>query len=150
MNSGLNAKTANSDEWTTPDKFFDQLDAEFGFTIDVAATKENAKVGRYFTQEEDGLKQNWGGHRVWCNPPYSGIVDWVNKAHDEAKDALIVMLLPVRTDTDWFHSLLNAGVEIRWLRKRVKFEFEGKVAGSPRFASLLAIWRPFGGGWSAT
>ena len=53
--------TAKSVEWETPQALFDELDREFGFTLDVCATKENAKCEKYFTKEQDGLSQNWGG-----------------------------------------------------------------------------------------
>ncbi len=54
--------------WETPQAFFDALDAEFGFTLDVCALPENAKCERYFTPEADGLKQEWRGV-CWMNPP---------------------------------------------------------------------------------
>lgn len=50
-----------TDLWETPQEFFDELDKEFHFTVDVCATPENAKCARYFTQEQDGLRQKWGG-----------------------------------------------------------------------------------------
>ena len=63
--------------WATPWDFFNKLDAEFGFTLDVCALHENAKCSRYFTPEEDGLKQDWRGV-CWMNPPYGReIGKWV-------------------------------------------------------------------------
>jgi DNA N-6-adenine-methyltransferase (Dam)/AT hook motif len=61
-----------SDVWSTPQDFFDHLDAEFHFTLDVCATAENAKCPRYFSPEQDGLAQDWGTAIVWMNCPYSG------------------------------------------------------------------------------
>ena len=53
--------TSNSDEWATPQALFDELNNEFNFNLDVCATEENHKCETYFTKEEDGLSQNWGG-----------------------------------------------------------------------------------------
>lgn len=91
----------NSDEWSTPDDIFKKLDAEFKFNLDPCATKENAKCQRFFTKKNDGLKMSWGGQRVFCNPPYSEISVWVEKAYKESlKDnTVVVMLVPSRTDT---------------------------------------------------
>ena len=68
-------------EWPTPQDLFDKLDAEFGFTTDVAATPDNAKCKHYYTQEQDGLKQTWRGV-CWMNPPYGrAMVDWLKKSY---------------------------------------------------------------------
>lgn len=76
--------SSKTDLWATPKDFFDQLDAEFGFTLDACATPENAKCKTYYTPEQDGLAQPWEGV-VWCNPPYGRqIGQWVKKAHDTA------------------------------------------------------------------
>lgn len=89
-----------SDEWETPQELFDELDQEFHFDLDVCATSENAKCKRYFTKEYDGLWAFWSGN-VWCNPPYSDIKSWVEKAYN--RSGLSVLLVPARTDTKWFH-----------------------------------------------
>lgn len=71
---------AKTDEWETPQDIFDKLDEEFHFTLDVCATKENAKCGKYFTKEDNGLSQDWEDETVWCNPPYGrSIKYWVWK-----------------------------------------------------------------------
>ncbi len=76
--------TSNTNEWATPQAFFDELNKEFSFTLDPCATPENAKCSRYFTKEIDGLAQSWHGERVFCNPPYGrDISKWVKKAHEE-------------------------------------------------------------------
>jgi phage N-6-adenine-methyltransferase len=62
--------SSRTDEWPTPQSFFDALNAEFHFTLDACATRRNAKCTRYFTAAQDGLRQDWGAHRVFCNPPY--------------------------------------------------------------------------------
>lgn len=57
--------TSTTAEWATPQAFFDELNAEFNFTLDPCATSENAKCARYFTKEDDGLAQSWSGeHNV--------------------------------------------------------------------------------------
>ena len=72
-----------TDEWATPQELFDRLNDEFHFTVDVCASKENAKVSRFFTKEQDGLKQDWTGEPVWCNPPYGRAVKaWIRKAYE--------------------------------------------------------------------
>ncbi len=128
--------TAKSSEWPTPQEFFDKLNDEFHFTTDVCATSENTKCPEYFTKEQDGLKQDWRGV-CWCNPPYGkGIDAWVRKAA-QAK-ATVVMLLPARTDTKWFHDLVYGKAEIRFVRGRLKF---GCGGGCAPFPSMIVIFR---------
>lgn len=96
-------------EWGTPQWLFDELDAVYHFETDVCATPENAKCKKYFTKEQDGLKQEWTGV-CWCNPPFGrGITGkWVKKAYESK--ATTVMLIPSRTDTKWFHDyIVNQG-----------------------------------------
>ena len=110
------------EEWETPQDLFDALNSEFHFTVDVSALPENAKCARYYTPEIDGLSQDWSGERVWCNPPYGKkAVGFVKKA--ATTKALVVMLLPARTDTRWFHDYIyhNPAAEIRFLKGRLKF-----------------------------
>lgn len=67
-------------EWATPQPVFDALHAEFGFTVDVAATADNAKCARFYARWNDGLEQDWTGERVFCNPPYGReIGPWIKK-----------------------------------------------------------------------
>lgn len=75
-----------TDEWATPKDFFDTLNEEFDFTLDPCATTDNAKCDKFYTKEQDGLKQDWSGERVFCNPPYGKVIgDWVKKCSEEAK-----------------------------------------------------------------
>ena len=111
------------EEWETPQDLFDKLDAEFHFTIDVAALPCNAKCKRFYTPETDGLKQDWTGEVVWCNPPYGKkAVDFVRKAYQQM-DTKTVMLLPARTDTKWFHDYIyhNSCAQIIFIKGRLKF-----------------------------
>lgn len=85
-----------SDEWETPAKLFDGLNAIYHFTLDAAATDVNALCLRWFTREQDGLAQSWAGETVWCNPPYGRqIAKWVKKAWEESRKpgTKVVMLL---------------------------------------------------------
>ena len=56
--------TSDSQEWATPQKVFDELNAEFHFTLDPCCTHENAKCERHYTKEDDGLTKSWGGGRL--------------------------------------------------------------------------------------
>ena len=128
--------SSKTDMWSTPQDFFDILNAEFGFTCDVCATKENAKCEHYFTQEQDGLKQEWTGV-CWCNPPYGRLIGkWVQKAAESK--CTVVMLLPARTDTRWFHDWIYERAEVRFLRGRFKF---GGCQNAAPFPSMVVIFR---------
>ena len=127
--------------WETPQDFFNELDQEFHFDLDVCALPENAKCARYYTPEQDGLSQPWDGV-VWCNPPYGrNIGKWVRKAHEENRrnNNYIVMLLPARTDTKWFHDYILSKAEIRFIRGRLKF---GGAKNSAPFPSMVVVFRP--------
>ena len=134
VNKGL--FTSNTDLWETPQDFFDSLNREFQFDLDACALPENAKCERYFTPEEDGLKQEWNG-TVWCNPPYGRqIGKWVEKAYKS--DCTVVMLIPARTDTRWFHDYIYGKAEIRFVRGRLKF---GESKNRAPFPSMVVIYR---------
>lgn len=137
MNNDLMFSSA-SDEWSTPQALFDELDAEFHFTLDPCACAGNAKCARYFDQEMGGLHRNWGTERVFMNPPYSAVGLWMRKAHTAStRGALVVCLVPARTDTRWFHELAMKG-EVRFVRGRLSF---GNGGPAP-FPSLIVIFRP--------
>jgi len=127
-------------EWETPQWFFDQLDAEFHFTLDVAAQQGNAKCARYFTPADDGLAQPWEGV-CWMNPPYGKTIGlWVQKAAESAQaGAIVVCLLPVRTDTRWWQRYVAAGAEVRFVPGRLRFE--GAANPAP-FPNAVVIFRP--------
>ena len=130
-------------DWETPQSFFDELNKEFNFNLDVCADDFNHKCEEYFTKEIDGLKQNWGGKRVFCNPPYGReIYEWVKKCNEESQkeNTIIVLLIPSRTDTKYFHEFLykKENVELRFIKGRLKF---GDGKNSAPFPSLLAIFR---------
>lgn len=130
--------TSLSCEWATPQKLFDRLNQEFGFTVDVCATRENAKCARFYHQGDDGLLQDWDGV-CWMNPPYGRHIGrWVRKAFESARGgATVVCLLPARTDTAWWHDYVMRG-EIRFLRGRLYF---GDGGGRAPFPSAIVVFR---------
>ena len=138
MTSGL--FSSRSDEWATPQEFFDRLDAEFHFDIDVCATPENAKCKRYFTKEQDGLKQEWEGI-CWMNPPYGREISrWMKKAYESSQGgATVVCLIPSRTDTKWWHEyVIGHASDVRFVRGRIRFS--GKDPAP--FPSAVVVYRP--------
>lgn len=130
-----------TDEWATPQAFFDELDAEFHFTLDVCATSENAKCPRHFTRSTDGLSQPWGQERCWMNPPYGRAIGaWMRKAYEASMlGALVVCLIPARTDTAWWHEYAAKATERRFVRGRLRF---GEAKHSAPFPSVVVIFRP--------
>ena len=130
--------------WETPQHFFDILNNEFCFDIDVAALPGTAKCKKYFTPEIDALRQDWKG-TFWMNPPYGrgqNVYAWVKKAYESAKrGAIVVCLLPVSSDTKWFHEFCLKANEIRFVQDRLWFSLDG-VAQRANHASMVVIFRP--------
>jgi len=137
-----NLKTMLSSEdmtWETPQDFFDELNKEFNFTLDPCATPETAKCKKFYTKEDDGLSKDWTGEIVFCNPPYgSEIKHWVKKCSEEK--ALVVMLIPARTDTRYFHDYIYHKSEIRFIKGRLKFVGKQKGSGPAPFPSMLVVF----------
>ena len=145
MNAAL--LSSKNMDWCTPQDFFDKLDAEFHFVLDAAATEQTAKCAKFFTPETDGLSQSWDcGGAVFCNPPYGlEIAKWVRKAYKESKkiNHPIVLLVPARTDTAYFHDYIYGKAEIRFVRGRLKFTGEnGKDYASAPFPSMVVVYNP--------
>ena len=139
LTSGL--FTSITDEWATPQALFDELDREFHFTLDPCALLCNAKCPKFYTPDIDGLKQNWGGQNVFCNPPYGReISKWVKKCYEESKkpNTLVVMLIPARTDTSYFHDYIYHKAEIRFIRGRLHFN---EAKNSAPFPSMVVIYK---------
>lgn len=126
-----------TDEWATPQSFFDGLASEFAFTTDVCALPSSAKCEHYYSPEDDGLAQEWQG-TCWMNPPYGDAISaWTRKAHLSAQaGATVVALLPARVDTGWWWDYCRQH-EIRFLRGRLKF---GDNANSAPFPSALVVF----------
>ena len=145
MNQSLFSSDKNY--WETPQDLFDALHAEFDFTLDAAASDENHKLPKYYTIQSDGLSQDWGGERVFCNPPYgskeTGL--WTEKCWIEAQkpNTVCVLLIPARTDRKSFHQYIynQPNVEIRFLPGRLKFELNGKKVGTAPFPSMVCVFR---------
>jgi len=149
--------SSKSSEYETPQWLFDQLNDEFYFTLDPCATKENAKCKKYYTITDNGLVKDWGGEIVFVNPPYGReIGKWVKKAWEEFYSIhpfgfppTIVMLLPARTDTKWFHKYIYNQAEIKFLKGRLKFknrtfpsykEGENNESSAP-FPSMIVVFK---------
>jgi phage N-6-adenine-methyltransferase len=147
----VNGPRKEVDDRGTMPEVFEPLSERFGgFTVDVAAAPHNAKVQRFYTIDDDGLAQDWTGEKVWCNPPYSNIGPWVEKANASGA-ALVVMLLPAnRTEQGWWQDLVEpyrdkpGGVRVEFLRGRLRFIKPGqKFVGPnerPPFGCCLLIW----------
>lgn len=138
MNTDLMFSSA-SNEWATPQDLFDRLNAIHHFNLDPASTDDNAKCKKHFTEKDDGLSQNWGGYSVFCNPPYGKAIPlWVKKAYEESQkpNTRVVMLIPARTDTAWFHDYCVKG-KIEFLRGRLKF---GESKNSAPFPSMIVTF----------
>lgn len=145
------AKTRNSGRyngngrhWETPPEVIEPLNAEFKFTLDPCATKKTAKAPLFFDEKTNGLKQDWGKHRVFLNPPYGReIPPWTCKARESAeRGALVVGLLPASTDLAWWHEDVVGHAEVRYIRGRVRFLTGGPYRASGFFPSVIVIWRP--------
>lgn len=138
--------SSESGEWSTPQDFFDKLNEDFHFTLDPCADDLNHKCEKYYTKEQDGLKQDWSGETVFCNPPYGRDVrKWVEKCFDEVyagKCRCAVMLLPARTDTRWFHEYIYHKAEVKFIKGRLKFGDQSQPAPFP---SMVVIFRGIGG-----
>jgi phage N-6-adenine-methyltransferase len=127
-----------TDEWETPQALFDELSWIFGgFTLDPCATPENAKCARFFTRDDNGLARRWEG-KVFVNPPYGrSIGSWVRKGFEASLGgALVVCLLPARTDTRWWQEYARRG-QVWFLRGRLKF---GRARNAAPFPSAVVIF----------
>ena len=138
--------TSRTDEWGTPKNFFDRLHKEFNFTLDPCASGHNAKCEVYYTIEDDGLTKDWRGESVFCNPPYGRkIAKWVEKCWEESRksNTLVVMLIPARTDTRYWHEwIFPYAKEIRFVKGRLKFEGGAGNENSAPFPSAVVVFDP--------
>lgn len=129
--------SSKTDDWYTPQDFYDEWDEKFNFTLDVCASKENAKCGKFFTKEQDGLSQKWEGV-CWMNPPYGReIGKWMEKAYQSSLEgATVVCLVPSRTDTRWWHDYAMKG-DITFIKGRLRF---GGAKNSAPFPSAVVVF----------
>jgi phage N-6-adenine-methyltransferase len=132
--------SSKSDEWGTPRALFDKLNSVFRFTLDAAASHDNALCGLYYTQADDGLSMCWKQHVTWVNPPYSKLKDWLKKGAEEGKHTTVVMLVPARTDTRaWQDYVMPNATEIHYVRGRLKF---GDSKNAAPFPSAIVVFSP--------
>ncbi len=144
--------SSKSNEWETPQHFYNKLNEKHGFTLDPCATPSTAKCNKYFTSEDDGLKQDWGGEVVFMNPPYGRqIKDWIKKAYQESRksNTTVVCLIPARTDTKYWHEYCMKAHEVNFVKGRLKF---GDSKNSAPFPSAVVVFKPehtaiFGGNY---
>lgn len=134
----------------TPRDFFDHLHCRYRFTVDAAASADNALLPRFWSVEDSGLRHDWNGERVWCNPPYSSIDPWVMKAHDTTS-GLVAMLLPAnRTEQKWWQRWVEpyrdrgGALSARFLPGRMRFvAHDADTIGPnerPPFGCVLLVW----------
>lgn len=146
--------SSDKNYWETPQKFFDKLNDEFHFTLDAAASDANHKCDKYYTEQDNGLAQDWGGETVFVNPPYGNkeIGEWTKKCYEESlkPNTTVVLLIPARTDRNSFHTYIykKPNVEIRFIKSRLRFEINGEPVldkdGRPQsapFPSMVVIFR---------
>ena len=117
------------------------LNAEFHFSLDAAASADNALCERYLTVDDDGAAQSWAGERVWCNPPYSrkgGQARFLDRAAMREAE-VAVLLIPARTDTvAWHDYVIPWASEVRFVRGRLRFQ---GASNSAPFPSAVAVFR---------
>ena len=133
-----------TDEWATPRDFFAKLNRRYRFTLDPCATAENATCPLYFTRADDGLKQDWGTHRVFCNTPYGGQIGaWASKCFEASRAGpKVVLLVPARTDARWFHEWIQEKADaFYFVRGRLRF---GQARHSAPFPSMVVLY-----GWGS-
>lgn len=137
--------SSGTEHWSTPIELFDELNLEYKFTVDVCADTTNYKVKRYFNKKTDGLAQSWDGEVAWCNPPYGKEIKlWIEKAYESTRivgcNTTVVMLLPARTDTRWFHEFIynNPLCSIKFIKGRLKFS--GSKNSAP-FPSMIVTFK---------
>jgi len=135
--------SSNRDDWETPQPFFDRLDQEFSFTLDPCANDQNHKCALYYTRVQDGLARPWTGHTVWVNPPYGKKVlpNWVRKCWLACQHGTtVVLLIPARTDTAYWHDYVMQSAEVRLVRGRLRFV---GAKGAAPFPSTVVVFRPY-------
>lgn len=137
------------DEWATSQDFYDGLNSRYNFTLDPCADSTNSKCSTFFTEAQDGLSQDWGGHTVFCNPPYSKAKEWVKKGYEESKklNTTVVMLVAARTDTKFFHDYCLKADKVFFIKSRLKF---GGSTNSAPFPSIVVVFNRWKGSKSAS
>lgn len=135
-------RTDNQD-WETPIDLFEMLNSEFHFDFDLSASKENTKCRKFFSKEDDALSKDWNGV-CWLNPPYgsnsiNSLKNWVRKSFEETRKegCVVVMLIPARTNTEWWHRYCMKAKEVRLIKGRPKFK--GNIHGLPQPLAIIVF-----------
>lgn len=131
---------SNDQTWETPIDFYNELNKEFGFTLDPCCSLKTAKCEKFYTVKENGLVQDWGKEVVFMNPPYGREqIEWIKKAYNESlkENTIVVCLIPSRTDTKVWHDIIFPYAEVRFLKGRLKF---GNSKNAAPFPSALVIF----------
>jgi len=140
-NTKLVMFSSKSGEWSTPQDFFEKLNWRFGpFDLDPCANPANTKCANFFTEVEDGLTKDWEGFRLFVNPPYGrGIDKWIKKGYIESqkKNTRVVMLIPARPDTKYWHEYVMKASEVYFVKGRLKF---GDSQNSAPFPSAVVVF----------
>jgi len=133
--------SSKTGEWSTPQQFFDKLDWRFGpFDLDPCATPGNTKCANFFTTPENGLEKDWGGFNCFVNPPYGrGIDKWIEKGYKESQkpNTRVIMLIPARTDTKYWHEYVMKASQIHFVKGRLKF---GDAENCAPFPSAVVVF----------
>ena len=133
--------SSKTGDWTTPDHFFDKLNWRFGpFSLDPCADCMSTKCATFFTEDEDGLAKDWEGFVSFVNPPYGrGIEKWIQKGYEESRkdNTRVVMLIPARTDTKYWHQFVMKADEVYFVKGRLKF---GDSQNSAPFPSAVVVF----------
>lgn len=129
--------------WETPQIFFDNLNKKFKFDLDACADDKNHKLNNYFTEKDNALEQDWNGN-VFVNPPYGrSISQFIQKSYEESvrdENRFIVLLIPARTDTKYWHEFIQGKATVKFLRGRLKFEIDGFASDAAPFPSALVVY----------
>ncbi|HHZ94726.1 MAG TPA: adenine methyltransferase [Flavobacteriales bacterium] len=151
----MNTKTqqvmfsSETDNWSTPQEFFDKLNWRFGpFDLDPCASTHNTKCANFFSEPENGLLKSWKGHTVFCNPPYGrGIDAWIKKGYEEGQDpdTMVVMLIPSRTDTRYWHEYVMKAEAVYFIKGRLRF---GDSTNSAPFPSAVVVFTKPEASWA--
>ena len=134
--------SSKNNTWETPVEFYRELNKRFNFTLDPCCTPSTAKCAKYFTEDDDGLNQDWSGETVFMNPPYGrSIGKWIEKAYTSSRSegTTVVCLIPSRTDTKYWHKYCMKAHEIHFVKGRLKF---GTSTNSAPFPSAVVVFRP--------
>lgn len=147
---GRRGALGSVDDRTTHPDDFARWHERFRFTVDAAASAENARLPRFWTVEDDGLAQDWTAERVWCNPPYSNIEPWVEKARLSDAQCVVLLLPANRTEQGWWQRQVEpfrhdgSVLRVEFLPGRLRFILPGTTDVLPNqrppFGCCLVIW----------